>query len=248
MKVKLIILIAVLLTVIIAVFASNTLEAVVTPNTPRILEAAEAAEAELEGIPYSWTDSRLTHCSGFVSRYLTYLGLPTTADSAGPSDYQPTPSSLIPNSNTKKQVLRFQLLDEQVGLGFTFMMTVDELLRRPNDWPELGIEPGALVYFTAAESHNGYNEWYHVAIVLGYTETNTPVLADFASGMANGPMLGRSLHDVATGIYQTNNLGEHDITPAGNINNPGAPLRAFVVNTLGLADAVEDQAIFVSGS
>ena len=209
-----------------------------------ILDAVRAAEAELEGIAYSWYSLELAHCSGFVSRYLEHLGLPTKLDVTAPTAYTPLPTSPIPASSTHMQVARFELLNEEVGGGYTQVTTVETLLRRPSGWNLMGIKPGSLIYWSKAEAQIEYNGWAHVTILLGYDASQLPIFADFAAGMNNGPMLGRSLKQIADGLYWSGITRDWDLTPYDSLENPG-PLRAYVVDVFGITAAALEAGIFM---
>jgi hypothetical protein len=215
-----------------------------SPETRLALAASLAAKSELNGVAYSWYSLDLAQCSGFVSRYLSYLGLPVELITESPKRYQPENGSPIPASSTHMQVARFRLLDQEVGGGYTLSLTVAELLEHPDEWLTLyGIQPGSLIYWTKAEAQIEYNGWVHVVILIGYTDTGEPVMADFAAGMNKGPMVGRSLREVANGLYWSNQANGWDLSPYPTNSNPD-PLRVFVVDTLSIIESVQEAGVF----
>jgi hypothetical protein len=196
-----------------------------TPNTRLVYEAAFTASSELVGVEYDWDSPDLAHCSGFTSRYLSNLGFPVGWVTGSVSQYQPVESDPIALSGTVYQATRLDFLNQQLGGGFTVTVDVETLIHDWNDY----VPTGALVYWETDVNHNGYDAISHVAINLGYTDAGSPVLADFAAGMTNGPILGRSVEDVARGIYGD----ELDLTPSGDL-----PLQAYIYDVIGMMDQI----------
>lgn len=212
-----------------------------TIYTQTALEAAMAAKNELDGVAYSWYGIELAHCSGFGSRYLERLGYPVELVNESPYRYVPENQSPIPASSTHMQVMRFELLNAQLEDDYTFYISVEELLAADFDW-QTRIQPGSLIYWSKAEAQISYNGWAHVTILLGYqANSGEPIFAEFAGGMNNGPMLGRSLKEVADGLYYSDALQRLDLTPYGE---PSQPLQAYVVNVIGMYNVAENAGIF----
>lgn len=209
---------------------------VMDEQTRIALDLTLAAQAELYDVEYQWNTLELAHCSGFASRYVSLAGMPVALDDGGPASYEAELGSPIPAANTLKQVTRFRLLDSEVGGGYTMELPVADLLYNQTDWSDFGILPGSLIYFQVAESHNGYNSYHHVAILMGYNENGEPVLADFAPRMAHGPILGRTVNQVVAWLYYSVELEGWDLSVAATMNRPDY-LSAFVVDTLGISQA-----------
>lgn len=219
---------------------------VASPETVTAVNAAAYAGAEMAGLVYSWSSSERADCSGYVARYLLNLGLPTQLEETPPTAYIPLPLGPIPANSTHMQVARFALLDEQLGGDLNFYIPVEQLLQN-TDWStNLGILPGSLIFWSKAEAQVDYNGWAHVTIVLGYTANGEPLFADFAPGMANGPVLGRTLKEIGDSLYWSDAVGGQDYTPFPTTGNP-APLQAYVVNTLTLIDAANEAGILENG-
>lgn len=212
-------------------------------TTEQVLELVYQAQEQLYDVAYAWGTLDLAHCSGFVSRYIALAGMPTALDDGGPASYVPELGSPIPSSNTLKQARRFELLDTEVEGEFVTEYSVDELLNNPTEWIDWGIRPGSLIYFAIAESHNGYNSYHHVAILLGYNEQDMPILADFAPGMAHGPIMGRDLDEVVDWLYYSIEDGGWNLSTANTINRPSY-LSALVVDVLGISQAASDAGIW----
>ncbi len=171
-------------------------------------EALEVALQNMAGQGYSWTS--LNHCSGFTAVYIQQLGIPIGSDLQGLHSYIPDPE-VFPNSSTTKQVTWFEFVDNNLAGDIVINYPVNYLLNN-QDWEDLGIPIGSIIYFAEPIGHNGYNDYTHVAILSGYTEEGGPIFAEFAGGMGDGPQDGRTLDEVARGVYGLN-YGEWDIEP-----------------------------------
>jgi len=176
-------------------------------RTVTALDAATKAASSMPG-PYSWPENR--HCSSYVAEYMRELGFPVNGPFSHENIIYPNP---LPWSNVVTQVN--WLRENYPGSVYDAPLT-DFLAGRL--WKQ--IFPGSIVYLQTAIGHNGYNTYYHVAILLGYHADGNPQFAEFAGIMKTGASTNRSLADMASfypvlagGGYDTRPYGETGVYP-----------------------------------
>ncbi|MBW6441820.1 hypothetical protein K0B04_02845 [Patescibacteria group bacterium] len=133
------------------------------------IQYAEMAKSQMIGI-YSWEEHR--DCSSFVALYAKNMGIPVNWLEYGNGDYEKP----FPWSNTVKQV---QWARENYP-EHIYDSTLDDFLSG-NLWND--IKPRDIVYLTAPIGHNGYNTYYHTAVLVEYRGKGYPVFAEIASGI-----------------------------------------------------------------
>lgn len=163
-----------------------------------VLEAAKKAVLAIQG-PYSWEEFR--HCSSFVSEYMRALGYPVNGPFNRGEDYD----NAFPWSNVATQVdwLRQKYPDR------VFDAPLSDFL---NGYLWEVIPPGSLVYLQTAINHNGYNTYYHVAVLVGYHTDGSPQFAEFAPEMETGASVDRTFWELI-GFYSILPEGGWDIRP-----------------------------------
>jgi hypothetical protein len=181
------------LVILFSIFTSYSVKAevdidedsvVVTRRTSLAIKNTDLVKEQMIGI-YSWEENR--HCSSFVSLYVKNLGIPVNWLKYKNEDKNP-----FPWSNTAEQVrwarenYPDKVHDSTLGDFLTGKL-----------WNE--IEPGDVVYLTAPIGHNGYNTYYHTAVLVGYKESGIPIFAEIASGIEAST--NRTLEDL-TSFYK----------------------------------------------
>jgi len=205
---------------------------ILDPRTSLTLEDTLAVQASFGESPYRITGGSPANCSGFVGRYLAALGFTTSFYTADWNQYQPDPDLPIPDLNAYMQLAWFIKADEAVPESIVRKVPVENLLTL-EAFPNLQILPGSLIFFETEDSHLDYNQISHVVIFLGYTVTDRqPLFAEFASGMQHGPVLGRTLLQVAIGMYETDASGHFLTEPISVGTATPDHLYAFIVDPI----------------
>lgn len=141
-----------------------------TERTVVAITYTEMAREQMVGI-YNWEEHR--DCSSFVALYVKNLGIPVNWLSYNEEGNR----TYFPWSNTVKQVL----WAKENYPEYTHEDTLDNFLAG-NLWDT--IKPGDIVYLTVPVGHNGYNTYYHTAVLVGYRESGSPVFAEIAYGIS----------------------------------------------------------------
>lgn len=138
-------------------------------RTTLVTEATKKAKDQMKGL-YSWEENRF--CSSFVALYVKNLGVPVNWLEYGNGEYQ----NPFPWSNTVEQV---KWARENYPY-YVHDSTLEDFLGG-NLWNI--IKPGDVIYLTSPIGHNGYNTYYHNAILVGYRKSGSPVFAEIAFGI-----------------------------------------------------------------
>jgi hypothetical protein len=190
----------------------------------RTVTALEAATLAAETMPgqYSWAENR--HCSSYISMYMKQLGFPVNWSPDGKSDSDPNP---FPWSNVVNQVNWLRANYPESVRDATLVDFLNGQL-----WSQ--IKPGSIVYLTIGVGHNGYNTYYHVAVLIGYHTDGSPQFAEFAGTMKTGASVNRTLWELA-GFYPILPTGGWDITPYKTGNGTPPPLMITWIDPLSIS-------------
>lgn len=147
--------------------------------------AAELAVSKMKG-PYSWEEFRT--CSTLVADYLRQLSFPVNGINGEYASYEnPFPwSSVIEQTNWLRNNYPEYVNDAPLS----------EFLAG-NLWGL--IQPGDVIYLQSPLSHNGYDTYNHVVILIGY-EDGSPIFAEMAAGM-NSASAHRTYKEMIRGRY-----------------------------------------------
>lgn len=154
--------------------------------------------------PYSWDEYR--QCSTYVSAYMRALGFSIDGPNDGPpaGDTEPFPWSSV--------ILQVKWLRGNYPQFTNDADLIDLLEGRLWD----RIKPGDVIYLTTAINHNGYDDYYHTVVLVGYHTDGSPQFAELAFGMQNASA--ERSFDQMTSFYKRNSAGVWDVTPS-NPNN-----------------------------
>jgi hypothetical protein len=172
-------------------------------------QAFNASKTFFGGLPYDWNEGR--YCSTLSSNYAENLGLTISYTQS---------SEGMPWAGTVAQT---KWIESHYAAPYFFKLDLKELVSK-SVWRSVPV--GSLVYLPTAISHNGYDQYSHVVIFMGW-EKQEPIFAEYSAIMKNGPQDGRTLTDIME-PYLT--PGGYDFSPY----SPGQVLKVLVFDIIGV--------------